>query len=174
MAGQGTVNKLDPRNHGNAWSIYFSDPEGNRVELYCSSPWHVSQPFGEPLDLDRPAEAIRAKTEAMVKQDPTCQPMDVWVAQMSQKMSTSDTSSGSDGSGARADAPLVRHQHRQFGIRQDVARRAAEDHLPQPALGECALDQEIAAFGLRRAQDRLAGALPSSPTVFSFAAMPLS
>ena len=33
------VAKLDPRNHGNAWSIYFADPEGNRVELYCSSPW---------------------------------------------------------------------------------------------------------------------------------------
>ncbi len=29
------VKKLDPRNHGNAWSIYFADPEGNRVELYC-------------------------------------------------------------------------------------------------------------------------------------------
>ena len=24
------VQKLDPRNHGNAWSIYFADPEGNR------------------------------------------------------------------------------------------------------------------------------------------------
>ena len=28
---------------------------------------------------------IRAKTEAMVEQDPTCQPMDAWVAQMKQK-----------------------------------------------------------------------------------------
>ena len=74
------VQKLDPRNHGNAWSVY-------RVDLYCSSPWHVSQPFGEPLDLTEPAEAIRATTEAMVKQDPTCQPMDAWVAQMKQKMS---------------------------------------------------------------------------------------
>jgi catechol 2,3-dioxygenase len=81
------VNKLDPRNHGNAWSIYFADPEGNRVELYCSSPWHVSQPFGEPLDLTEAADAIRAKTEALVKQDPTCQPMDAWVAQMKKKMS---------------------------------------------------------------------------------------
>jgi catechol 2,3-dioxygenase len=80
------VQKLDPRNHGNAWSIYFSDPEGNRVELYCSSPWYVSQPFGERLDLTEPAEAIRAKTEALVKQDPTCMPMEVWVAQMRAKM----------------------------------------------------------------------------------------
>ena len=31
--------------------------------------------------------AERAKTEAMVKQDPTCQPMDAWIAQMKKKMS---------------------------------------------------------------------------------------
>jgi catechol 2,3-dioxygenase len=80
------VKKLDPRNHGNAWSIYFSDPEGNRVELYCSSPWHVGQPFGEPLDLTESADVIQAKTEAMVKQDPTCQPMEVFMAQMRQKL----------------------------------------------------------------------------------------
>lgn len=30
-----------PRNHGNAWSIYFADPEGNRIELYTPSPWYV-------------------------------------------------------------------------------------------------------------------------------------
>jgi catechol 2,3-dioxygenase len=81
------VKKLDPRNHGNAWSIYFADPEGNRVEVYCRSPWHVGQPFGEPLDLTESAETIRATTEAMVKQDPTCLPMDVFVAQMKKKMS---------------------------------------------------------------------------------------
>jgi hypothetical protein len=46
----------------------------------------VSQPFGEPLDLTEPAETIRAKTEAMVKQDPTCMPMEAWVAQMRAKM----------------------------------------------------------------------------------------
>ena len=80
------VAKLDPRNHGNAWSIYFADPEGNRVELYCRSPWHVSQPFGEPLDLTEPADAIRAKTEAMVKQDPTHLPMTEFIARMQQKM----------------------------------------------------------------------------------------
>lgn len=80
------VKKLDPRNHGNAWSIYFSDPEDNRVELYTSSPWHVSQPFGEPLDLTEAADVIRAKTEAMVKQDPTCMPMEAWAAQMRKKM----------------------------------------------------------------------------------------
>lgn len=80
------VSKLDPRTHGNAWSIYFADPEDNRVELYCSSPWHVSQPFGEPVDLTEPVETIMAKTEAMVKKDPTWMPMDAWIAQMRSRM----------------------------------------------------------------------------------------
>ena len=40
---------------------------------------------------------------------------------------------------------LMRHQHRQFGVRQDVAGLAAEDHLAQAALGDSALDQEVAA-----------------------------
>jgi catechol 2,3-dioxygenase len=80
------VKKLDPRNHGNAWSIYFADPEGNRVEIYCRSNWHVGQPFGEPLDFNQSADAIRAETEAMVKQDPTHLPMDVFVAQQKKKM----------------------------------------------------------------------------------------
>ena len=79
------VKKLEPRNHGNAWSIYFADPEGNRVELYCSSPWHVSQPFGEPLDLTLPAAEIHQRTETMVKQDPSWQPMEEWSAAIRKK-----------------------------------------------------------------------------------------
>ena len=80
------VEKLDPRDHGNAWSIYFHDPEGNRLEIYCPSPWYVSQPFGEPLDLTQPADAILAKTQEMVKQDPTWRPIEVWSAAMRKRL----------------------------------------------------------------------------------------
>jgi catechol-2,3-dioxygenase len=80
------VPKLEPRDHGNAWSIYFHDPEGNRVEIYCNSPWYVSQPFGEPLDLTAPAERIMAKTQEMVKQDPTWQPIEAWSAGMRNRL----------------------------------------------------------------------------------------
>jgi catechol-2,3-dioxygenase len=80
------VENLEARDHGNAWSVYFSDPEGNRLEVYCPTPWYVSQPFGEPLDLTQPAAAIRARTEAMVRQDPTCQPIDQWSAAMRRKL----------------------------------------------------------------------------------------
>lgn len=76
------VRDLETRDHGNAWSIYFSDPEGNRMEVYCSTPWYVSQPFGEPLDLTAPSATILAKTEAMVRQDPTACPIEAWSAKM--------------------------------------------------------------------------------------------
>lgn len=79
------VQDLETRDHGNAWSMYFSDPEGNRMEVYLPSPWYVAQPFGEPLDLTQPAEKILAATEAMVRQDPTCRTMTEWSAEMREK-----------------------------------------------------------------------------------------
>jgi len=40
--------------HGIACSVYFFDPEDNRVELYYTTPFKVRQPLGEHIDLDRP------------------------------------------------------------------------------------------------------------------------
>lgn len=48
--------------HGNAWSIYFADPEGNRVEVLAVSPHVAPQPRGRPLDLDQPDACIEAAT----------------------------------------------------------------------------------------------------------------
>ena len=58
------VHDFAPTNHGNAWSIYFRDPEGNRVEIFCDSPWYIDQPCVEALDLSRPADELRAESEA--------------------------------------------------------------------------------------------------------------
>ena len=38
-------------NHGNAWSLYFTDPEGNGLECFVDSPFHVTQPYADRLDL---------------------------------------------------------------------------------------------------------------------------
>lgn len=54
-------------NHGNAWSIYFYDPEGNRIELYLDTPFHTPQPCGEPLNLDLADEALLEETRALVE-----------------------------------------------------------------------------------------------------------
>jgi catechol 2,3-dioxygenase-like lactoylglutathione lyase family enzyme len=46
--------------HGIACSVYFFDPEDNRVELYYTTPYKVRQPLGEPIDLDRPDAELLA------------------------------------------------------------------------------------------------------------------
>ncbi len=58
-------------NHGNAMSLYCQDPEGNTVEIYLDTPWYVSQPHGDPLDLDRDDAALWAETERIVRSDPS-------------------------------------------------------------------------------------------------------
>ena len=39
--------------HGNAFGMYFLDPEGNRVELYYRTGYPVPQPRGDLIDLER-------------------------------------------------------------------------------------------------------------------------
>ena len=56
--------------HGNAWSCYFKDPEGNTVEAYLDTPFHVPQPHGEPLDLTKSDDEILRQTEASCRADP--------------------------------------------------------------------------------------------------------
>lgn len=56
--------------HGNAWSAYFADPEGNRVELFVDTPWHTPQPFAEPFEIEAPVEAILKQTEALCRSRP--------------------------------------------------------------------------------------------------------
>lgn len=78
--------ELQPRCHGNAWSLYFHDPDGNRCELYTPSPWYVNQPFGEPWDPTEPIATIMAKTEALVRKSPGFTTREAWEAQMAARL----------------------------------------------------------------------------------------
>jgi catechol-2,3-dioxygenase len=48
--------------HGNAWSLYFADPEGNGIECFADTPFHVRQPQGKPTDIDLDDAALISKT----------------------------------------------------------------------------------------------------------------
>lgn len=50
--------------HGIACSVYFYDPEDNRVELYYTTPYNVRQPLGEHIDLDKSNEELLAFAQA--------------------------------------------------------------------------------------------------------------
>ena len=71
-------------NHGNALSIYFADPEDNTVEVYLDTPWYVSQPHGDPLDLERPDAQVWAETERICRADPSFMPAEQWRARFGQ------------------------------------------------------------------------------------------
>lgn len=77
---------LEGRNHGNSWSFYFFDPEGNKVEMYAVTPWQVQQPWRVPLDLTRSVAEIEAETLAIVATLPTARPLVEWQQQMRQRL----------------------------------------------------------------------------------------
>ncbi len=80
------VEGIIPICHGNAWSLYFNDIEGNGVECYVDTPFHVAQPFGEGLDLDRSNEEILETTRELLESKPEFQPMASWQEAFSKKL----------------------------------------------------------------------------------------
>ncbi len=84
------VENLLPRNHGNAWSVYFDDPEGNNVEVYLDSPFHIPQPFGEFLDFELSDEEIVQTTEALVREIEGFSMRTEWVAERTKNMDLAD------------------------------------------------------------------------------------
>jgi len=81
--------EMRPISHGNAWSIYFKDPEGNTVEAYLDTPFHVPQPHGKPLDLAKSDEQILSETEAACRDDPGYMPIDQFKQQMAARLTAS-------------------------------------------------------------------------------------
>ncbi len=72
--------------HGNAWSVYFFDPEENKVEVYCTSDWYVPQPFGRPVDLNRPAALLIEENDRMMKENPNAIRAEEWRHQFKQRL----------------------------------------------------------------------------------------
>jgi len=73
---------MEPVTHGNSWSIYFHDPEGNRLEVFADTDWYISQPLKKPLDLTRPEEEIRAETERFCTSSEGFKPITEWHREM--------------------------------------------------------------------------------------------
>ena len=74
------IDTILPICHGNAWSLYFNDPEGNGLECFVDSPFHVAQPYANGFDLDQSDEEITAATKALIESEPEFQNMADWKA----------------------------------------------------------------------------------------------
>jgi catechol 2,3-dioxygenase len=86
LVAEGNTNFI-PLNHGNSWSIYTRDPEGNALELVVDSPWFIHQPFGELLDLSLDDAEILRQTEEMCRATGHCEPFDDWREKIAHRIS---------------------------------------------------------------------------------------
>ena len=73
-------------NHGNAWSLYFHDPEENLIEIYAETPWYVPQPFADALDLAKSDTDILEETKLRCFRDPGVKPVETWRAELRNKL----------------------------------------------------------------------------------------
>ena len=80
------VHDMRGTNHGNAFSLYCRDPEGNRIEIFCDTPWYISQPCIEELDLSRPASEVLAEAEAFCRNAPGFTPIEAFQAKLDEKI----------------------------------------------------------------------------------------
>jgi catechol 2,3-dioxygenase len=80
------VSDLVCATHGNAVSIYFRDPEGNRLEVFLDMPWYCEQPLRETIDLDQSDEAVMAAAEKLARSRPKFRSRAQWISEMEQLM----------------------------------------------------------------------------------------
>jgi catechol-2,3-dioxygenase len=78
---------LIPIDHGNSWSLYTRDPEGNALEFVVDSPWFVHQPCGEPLDLTLDDAEILRRTEKLC-QSRGGEPYGAWRARIARQIAS--------------------------------------------------------------------------------------
>jgi catechol 2,3-dioxygenase len=76
--GDPRVSKTWTLDHGNSWTVYFMDPEDNIIECYVHTPWHVSQPYGTPIDFSLSDEKIYASTEKAALANPSYMPAEAF------------------------------------------------------------------------------------------------
>lgn len=71
-----------PWSHGNTFSVYFFDPEGNGLEIFCDTPWHVAQPSGAPWDPTASDEEIHETARQRLKDNRDFKPIDEFYADL--------------------------------------------------------------------------------------------
>jgi len=74
---------LQQKDHGNTWSVYVGDPEGNRIECYTPTPWYVPQPTWWPIDLlTESCDTIRERTKEAAAKTPGSMTREQWMGQI--------------------------------------------------------------------------------------------
>ena len=70
--------KLQTVSHGTTWSIYFRDPENNRLELFTDTPWYVDQPCRFEIDFGLSNKELLEFTEHKIRNLPGFRKVEDW------------------------------------------------------------------------------------------------
>jgi catechol-2,3-dioxygenase len=80
------VSEIAPVSHGNALSVYFKDPEGNRIELFVDTPWYVDQPMRVPMDMSLSDAALWKWAEESARARPGYKPVEQWRSELAKRL----------------------------------------------------------------------------------------
>ena len=78
---------LGPLAHGDSISVYFGDPDNNRLELFIDTPWHIPQPIRVPWDVTAPDAQILLDVERHARAQPGFRLKSEWTAELRARLS---------------------------------------------------------------------------------------
>lgn len=81
---------LGPLSHGDSISVYFGDPDNNRLELFVDTPWHIPQPIRLAWDVHAPDEQILREVEHHARSQPGFRVKSEWMAELKTRLAEAD------------------------------------------------------------------------------------
>ena len=75
---EANVDQVETISHATWFSVYWRDPEGNRLEFFWDVPYYVEQPIVEPLDLSLTDEQMLQDVLRKYGKHPSFKTMDQW------------------------------------------------------------------------------------------------
>ncbi len=90
LMAEDAVSDVDPVSHGSWLSVYYRDPENNRMEFFFDTPWYMKQPIVEPLDFALSNDDILRLTEETYRDTEGFRPMSEWRADAARDLADQD------------------------------------------------------------------------------------
>jgi catechol 2,3-dioxygenase len=90
MLPRSEVSEIAAVTHGIAWSVYFRDPEGNRIEVFVDTEWYIPQPCREPIDLTQSVAWIYAQTRTYCEGQPGFRPLRAWQGELESRLKSNN------------------------------------------------------------------------------------
>ena len=90
LMAEDAVTDVDPVTHGSWLSVYYRDPENNRMEFFWDTPWYVKQPIIDSLDFSLSNEEILRVTEETYSGHEGFRPMSEWRAEAVRSVAADD------------------------------------------------------------------------------------